>query len=166
MHRKNYYGNDSGVADGRQQWTNNGAEARIALSVIYLFTPPHVAIDHVTVRPQTRDSNDRWTVVLIKIARQLARDLFKCLRTAVCARVCVSSATTHASNTKRGYVVADYNSHRVNAEILNGFCHRSPQYLPPPPARRRATSRQIKATIHDARILSPGWEERARLRVE
>lgn len=85
--RKNYYGNDTTTS--RAQWSNNGAEARIALSVIYLFTPPRVAIDYVMLRPQTRESTDRWTVVvLIKIVRELACDLFKCLRMALCMCVC------------------------------------------------------------------------------
>jgi len=79
--------------------------------VIYLFTPPHVTIDHVrpqNVRPQ---ATDRWTM-LIKIVKELACDLFKCL----CIGTCIANIHPR-DEMKRGYVVAGYNSHRVKQKL-------------------------------------------------
>lgn len=55
MYRKNYYGNDSSIADGKHngatmQWYGNSYSAQRDL---FIYTSARVAIDHV--RPQTRE---------------------------------------------------------------------------------------------------------------
>lgn len=66
-------------------------------------------------RPRTltkAQATDRWTI-LIKIVRELACDLFKCR---CIGSVCIANIRPR-DKTKRGYVVAGYNGHRVKRRL-------------------------------------------------